>query len=83
MTRLIAAFVAHLAEVLADHDDAVLAAYVENSSRVPYATLRNILAVQTGRGRVHPVFFGSAITGAGVDPLIAASLNCCRPPAAT
>ena len=66
------AFVAHLAEVLADHDDAVLAAYVENSSRVPYATLRNILAVQTGRGRVHPVFFGSAITGAGVDPLIAA-----------
>ena len=67
-----AAFVAHLAEVLADHDDAVLAAYVENDNRVPYATLRNLLAVQTGRGRVHPVFFGSAMTGAGVDPLIAA-----------
>ena len=66
------AFVAHLAEVLADHDDAVLAAYVENANRVPYATLRNLLAVQTGRGRVHPVFFGSAMTGAGVDPLIAA-----------
>ena len=30
------------------------------------------LAAQTGRALLHPVFFGSAITGAGVEPLMAA-----------
>ena len=32
--------------------------------------LRRALAAQTRRALVHPVFFGSAITGAGVDALI-------------
>jgi ribosomal protection tetracycline resistance protein len=32
--------------------------------------LRDELATQTGQGLVHPVFFGSAITGAGVDSLM-------------
>ena len=35
------------------------------------AELRDELAAQTRQALVHPVFFGSAITGAGVDALIA------------
>jgi ribosomal protection tetracycline resistance protein len=65
-----AEFQARLAEVLAERDDAILAAYVEDESGVPYHRLREELAVQTKRALVHPVFFGSAITGAGVEPLL-------------
>ena len=65
-----AAFTARLTEVLAEHDEAMMAAYVRGESRVPYRRLREELAAQTGRGRVHPVFFGSALTGAGVDALM-------------
>lgn len=54
--------------VLADHDDELLAAYVENT--VSYDHLRTALAAQTRQALVHPVYFGSAITGAGVDALI-------------
>ncbi len=57
------------ADVLADHDDAFLAAYVEDE--VTHARLRRELAAQTAKALVHPVYFGSAITGAGVDALIA------------
>jgi len=35
-----------------------------------YRRLRRELAAQTSRGDVHPVFFGSALTGAGVDALM-------------
>ena len=59
------AFTARLAELLADHDDALLAAYVHDSA-VPYGRLRAALAAQVRQGLVYPVFFGSAITGAGV-----------------
>ncbi len=65
-----AAFTARLTEVLAEHDEAIMAAYVRGESRVPYRRLREELAAQTRRGRVHPVFFGSALTGAGVDALM-------------
>ncbi|MGY0235732.1 GTP-binding protein [Longispora urticae] len=65
-----AAFTDRLVEVLADHDDALLAAYVDGPG-VPYPRLRAALAAQTGRALAHPVFFGSAITGAGVDALVA------------
>ena len=64
-------FRARLAEVLAERDDGILAAYVEDESGVPYHRLREELAAQTKRALVHPVFFGSAITGAGVEPLMA------------
>jgi ribosomal protection tetracycline resistance protein len=64
-------FTARLAELLADHDDAFLAAYVDDEASVSYSELRGGLAAQTRRARVHPVFFGSARTGAGVDALIA------------
>ena len=60
-----------VAEVLAERDDRILAAYIEDDSRVPQQRLREELAAQTRRALVHPVFFGSAITGAGVEPLTA------------
>jgi len=58
-------------EVLAEHDDGLLAAFVEDEATITGARLRAELAAQTSRGLVHPVFFGSAITGAGIEPLIA------------
>jgi len=65
------AFTARLAYLLADHDDALLAAYVQDEKAVPYRQLRAGLAAQAGQGLLHPVFFGSAMTGAGVDALAA------------
>ncbi|MFF8190853.1 GTP-binding protein [Streptomyces bobili] len=58
-----------LADVLADHDDGLLAAYVDGS--LTPEGLRAALVDQTRRTLVHPVFFGSAATGAGVPELIA------------
>jgi ribosomal protection tetracycline resistance protein len=61
-------FVAALAERLAEHDEALLSSFV--AGRTPrYAKLRAALAAQTQAGEVFPVFFGSAITGAGVEIL--------------
>jgi ribosomal protection tetracycline resistance protein len=62
---------ARLAEALAEHDDRILAAYVDDALAVPYPRLRRELAAQTRRALVHPVFFGSAVTGAGVPALMA------------
>ena len=64
------AFTARLASLLSEHDDELLAAFVDDEASVPYRRLREELAAQTGRALVHPVFFGSAITGAGVDSLM-------------
>ena len=64
-----AAFTARLADLLADHDDAFLAAYVADEAAVSYGRLTAGLAAGTARALMHPVFFGSAITGAGVDAL--------------
>jgi ribosomal protection tetracycline resistance protein len=64
-------FAARLAEVLADHDDALLAAYVDDGATVSHDDLRRALAIQTKRAGVHPVYFGSAITGAGIEELSA------------
>ena len=66
-----AGFTARLVEVLAEHDDRLLAAYLDEEATVSYRRLRAELAAQTRQALVHPVFFGSAITGAGVDALIA------------
>jgi ribosomal protection tetracycline resistance protein len=62
-------FIYGLIELLADHDEALLAQYVDGSA-ISYDRLRRGLASQTGQALVHPVFFGSAVTGAGVDLLI-------------
>ena len=54
-----------LAELLADHDDAFLAAYLDGGAR-----WREELAAQTAaRARAPACSSGSAITGAGVDEL--------------
>jgi len=64
------AFTARLTEVLAEQNEAIMTAYVRGEPRVPYRRLRRELAVQARRGEVYPVFFGSALTGAGVDALM-------------
>ncbi len=64
-------FTARLAEVLADHDDALLADYVDDETRLSHGRLTAALAAQSRRALVHPVFFGSAMTGAGLDSLTA------------
>ncbi|MEU5955561.1 translation factor GTPase family protein [Streptomyces sp. NPDC047525] len=65
------AFTGRLVDVLAAHDDALLSAYVDDEAGLSYRRLRAELAAQTGQALVHPVFFGSAATGAGVGELIA------------
>ncbi|GAA4080826.1 translation factor GTPase family protein [Streptomyces shaanxiensis] len=55
-------------DVLADHDDELLTAYVEET--LSYDRLRAALADQTRQALVHPVYFGSAVTGAGVAELV-------------
>ena len=76
------------AEVLAEHDDAVLRAYLDAShlddgagSRADW--LGRKLAGQVRDTSVHPVFFGSAITGAGAATCCTGSPGCCPRPAAT
>jgi len=56
--------------VLAEHDEAVLAAYVEGRARTPGQLLADA-AAQTRAALLHPVFAGSAATGAGVPELMA------------
>ncbi|MFD7653175.1 GTP-binding protein [Actinosynnema sp. NPDC059797] len=53
-------------EVLAERDDALLAAYAEGAA----VDVWPALVSQSRRGWVHPVYFGSAITGAGVGALV-------------
>ena len=66
-----APFAARLADLLTGHDDALLASWVEDETAVTYRRLRRALAAQARQGLVHPVFFGSAITGAGAGCLTA------------
>ncbi|MEU6776095.1 translation factor GTPase family protein [Streptomyces sp. NPDC046759] len=54
-------------DVLADHDDDLLAAYLDGA--VSDARLHTALTAQSRRALVHPVYFGSAVTGAGVPEL--------------
>ncbi len=64
-------WMARLIDRLADHDETLLATYVDDERSVSYRQLRSALAAQTRQALIHPVFFGSAITGVGVDTLIA------------
>ncbi|WP_417851970.1 GTP-binding protein [Streptomyces monticola] len=67
-------FTANLAELLAESDDELLAAYVDAADGempLSYERLSAELAAQSRRALVHPVYFGSAITGAGVAALTA------------
>lgn len=64
------AFTSGLLELLAEHDEALLAAYVDGAAMPAYPRLQYELAEQTKRTLVHPVFLGSAMTGAGIDALV-------------
>jgi ribosomal protection tetracycline resistance protein len=64
-------FAVRLTDVLSSHDDSLLRLFVEDEQGVGYPRLRVELARQTARGLVHPVFMGSAATGAGVPALMA------------
>ena len=66
-----AGFTFAMVDLLAENDDQLLATYVENEKALSYDALRAKLAEQTQQALVHPVYFGSAITGAGTDDLIA------------
>jgi len=55
---------------LAELDDRLLAMYVNAEGSLSYARLREELVSRSRRGLVHPAFFGSAITGAGIEALM-------------
>jgi ribosomal protection tetracycline resistance protein len=59
-----------LHELLAENDEALLESFVDDESNVSQGRLFLELASQTRRVLVHPVFFGSALTGAGVDAVM-------------
>ncbi len=63
-------FRAGLVDLLTGNDDALMEAFVDDEATVSNGRLRRVLASQTARTLVHPVFFGSAITGAGVPELM-------------
>jgi ribosomal protection tetracycline resistance protein len=82
-----AAFTEHpavgaLIEVLAEHDDELLRTFVENEKALSEDALRRSLGQQTAQALVHPVYFGSAITGSGVDAL-SNGIRALLPPART
>lgn len=64
------AFRLRLLDRLTVLDEDLLATYVAGDGDVAARRVRRALAAQSRRGRIHPVFFGSAITGAGVEELL-------------
>ncbi|MDG6101826.1 TetM/TetW/TetO/TetS family tetracycline resistance ribosomal protection protein [Dactylosporangium aurantiacum] len=59
-----------VAELLAEHSDAFLRAYLDDDAALTEDAYRAEVARQSRRGQVHPVFFGSAVTGEGVAGLV-------------
>lgn len=60
-----------LTEVLAEHDDVILRAFVNDEAALSHPRLRAKLGEVTRRGLVHPIYFGSAALGVGVEELMA------------
>ena len=67
-----AVFTSGLIELLANNDDEILEAYVDDDASLPYARVHKEFASQVKQSLVHPVFFGSAFRGVGIEALIAA-----------
>jgi ribosomal protection tetracycline resistance protein len=63
------AFRTALGPVLAEHDDALLAAFVDDVVLAP-ARLWTALRAQTAAAQVYPLYFGCALSGTGVLALI-------------
>lgn len=59
-----------LIEVLAENDEEVLDLFVANDSGIDDEILRSSVTREAQRGSVHPLLFGSAISGAGVPELM-------------
>src|SRR5260370_30147896 len=57
-------------ELIALHDEAVLAAYVNEEEVTPEQVKRSLID-QIRSAKMYPVFFGSAMTGVGVSELLA------------
>jgi len=64
-------FQARAADVLAEQDDLLLDAFFGTDQGPSARDVQQALASQTAKSLIHPVFFGSAITGAGVAELMA------------
>ena len=60
-----------LTEALAEHDGTILDAYVTDPTALTAERLREQLGLQTRAGMLHPVYFGSAARGVGIDALLA------------
>jgi len=60
-----------LAEVLAEHDESILGAYVGAGPAISEARLGEALQTRTRTAQVHPVFVGSAWRGIGIGELLA------------
>jgi ribosomal protection tetracycline resistance protein len=61
---------AGMIETLAEHDDAILDAFVRDDGSLTDEALWRALAAQTRRAVVYPVFSGSAARGIGVDRML-------------
>ena len=57
-------------EALAEHDEAILDAYLRDDTGLSDERLREAVAIQTRKALVHPVFFGSAAGGSGIEALL-------------
>lgn len=64
------AFAEHATTTLAEHDHAVLEAYLAGTASMGVELIADV-AAQTQAGVLHPIFAGSAATGAGVGELLA------------
>lgn len=64
------AFAERATTTLAEHDDGVLRSYLDDAA-MSAGDLRTDIAAQTRAGLLHPVFAGSAATGAGVGEILA------------
>src|SRR4051812_21975289 len=60
----------NLTEILAEHNDGILRAFVDDEESVSDGRLRRELAAQTRLGLVHPVFCGSAAKWMGIHALL-------------
>jgi ribosomal protection tetracycline resistance protein len=64
------AWTARLTDTLSESSDAVIAAFERSSGELPESFLERELHRQVAAGETVPVFFGSAVTGAGVTELL-------------
>jgi ribosomal protection tetracycline resistance protein len=72
------AFIGGVAETLAERDEELLAAYVD-APALPAQRVREALVRHTRAGAIHPVFAGSAATGAGAEAILAGAAELLAP----